>query len=575
MQYLISYNNPHHQYIDIEFRISNIISETLTVQLPAWRPGRYELGNFAKNIQKWQVIDEKGNAIKSEKNSKDSWKIFFEGAKEVIIKYNYYAAELNAGSTFLDQNQLYINPVNCFVYVPDRMEEPCEIKFNIPSDYKIACSLKKKSDHVLLAKDYHELADSPLIASCSLKHHCFTVEGIKFHLWFQGVCKPAWEKLEHDFSLFIKEQLSMMKDFPENEYHFLFQILTDKFYHGVEHSASTVIALGPSHKIFKEDVYNELLGVSSHELFHTWNIKAIRPIEMFPYDYSRENYSRLGYVCEGATTYYGDLLLFRAGVFSEREYFRTFNMQLQKHFDNPGRHNLSVADSSFDTWLDGYVAGIPGRKTSIYTEGCLISFIIDIFTRKNTNNQRSLDDVMRTLYFDFAKKNKGYTDKDYRKIIEEVSGQSFGEIFDNYIYGTKPYDTLLNIALDHIGCELIAIPSVKYHESAYGIKADGQKVIAVYPGSAADEAGIKVLDEIVAINNIQIKSDLAEWSSYFENDTVLLTIFSGGRLKQAEINPSEKSYYKTWSVKKLAHPTLDQAKAFESWSGTSAYSHKV
>src|SRR3989304_7536298 len=115
----------------------------------------------------------------------------------------------------------------------------------------------------------------------------------------------------------------MMKDFPFETYHFFFQILPTKFYHGVEHLNSTVIALGPSYNLMKGDLYEDLLGVSSHELFHAWNIKNIRPKEMHPYDYTKENYSKLGYVCEGVTTYYGDLFLYRSGVYSEFDYLKT------------------------------------------------------------------------------------------------------------------------------------------------------------------------------------------------------------------------------------------------------------
>ena len=135
--------------------------------------------------------------------------------------------------------------------------------------------------------------------------------------------------------------------------------------------------LGPSYVVF-DAVYPDLLGVSSHELYHTWNVKAIRPIELFPYDFTKENYSELGYLCEGVTTYMGDLFLFKSNVFSEEEYFNELNQQLQKHFDNPGRFNYSVAASSFDTWLDGYVPGVPNRKVSIYTEGCLIALVCDL-----------------------------------------------------------------------------------------------------------------------------------------------------------------------------------------------------
>ena len=566
MQYIISAERPHAHYIDIEFIIDNINTEKLIVQLPAWRPGRYELGNFAKNVQKWAVFDSKGKELKFQKISKDKWEVETKGNKKISIKYNYYAAEINAGSSYLDEKQLYINPVNCCLFVPGRENEECTVELKIPKDYKIACSLKEKSKHVLVSVDYHELADSPLIASNTLQHNVFVLDGVEFNLWFQGECKPDWPKLISDFFVFINEQFVMMREFPVKVYHFLFQILPYKFYHGVEHKASTVIALGPSYKVMKDEVYNELLGVSSHELFHVWNVKTIRPADMMPYDYTKENYSRLGYVYEGVTTYYGDLLLFRSGVFSEFEYFKTVFEQLQKHFDNFGRGNLSVAHSSFDTWLDGYVAGVPNRKSSIYTEGCIIAFITDMLIRKQTNNERSLDDVMRQLNTGYAKQNKGYTDEDYMKLVEKTAGSPFDEFFTNYVYGAKSLEPVLKVALDHIGCELANARSKKYHETFYGFKTDGNKITAVYPDSIADQEGIHANDEIISINDIPVKNDFAEWSKYFSGEKLRLRLISNNYIKEVSLTPGEAEYYKVWYIKKQSNPSTEQIAAFNSWS---------
>ena len=571
MRYIISYQNPHHHYIDIEFIIENINSDELILQLPAWRPGRYELGNFAKNIQKWAVYDAKGNPLKYRKMAKDTWVVQTNSVNEVHVKYNYYAADLNAGSTFLDKDQLYMNPVNCCLYVPGRIEEECSIEIKVPKEYKIATAMKRKSEHLFSLKNYHELADSPFIASNSLKHNMFILDGVEFNIWFQGECKPDWAKIINDFFIFINEQFVMMKEPTVDEYHFLFQILPHKFYHGVEHLNSTVIALWPSYKLMRdEDLYNDFLGVSSHELFHSWNIKAIRPMEMMPYDYTKENYSRLGYVCEGVTTYYGDLLLFRSGVYSEFEYFKTVYERLQKHFDNPGRFNLSVADSSFDTWLDGYGQGVPGRKTSIYDEGCLIAFITDMIIRKNTNNSKSLDDVMRYLYFEFAKKGKGYSEADYKGVVEHMANVSFDDFFAKYVNGVNPYEPILREMLDYIGCELKTSRSRKYYEAYYGIKLlennPVAKISAVYPGSVADMAQLKVNDEIIAINGIQLKGDFAEWTKYFAGQNVDLMVVSNGYLKKRTLFPMKDEYYKIYYINKLKNASEEQKQAFNSWS---------
>lgn len=581
MKYIISYTKPHNHYVDIEFIAGNINSDELEIQLPAWRPGRYELGNFAKNVQKWTAFDEKGNKLSSQKISKDRWKIQTKGISEIHVKYNYYAAEINAGSTFLDATQLYMNPVNCCVYIPERINEKCELELHLPQDYVVACGLpalpaKTKNEKCFSASDFHELADSPFIASNSLQHNKFMYESIEFNLWFQGECRPDWEKLNSDFGKFCSHQVAMMKKSPFKEYHFLFQILPQKIYHGVEHTTSTVIALGPGYNLMKGELYEDLLGVSCHELFHAWNVKTIRPVEMQPYDYTKENYSKLGYVCEGVTTYYGDYLLYRCGVFNEEQYFGTFNERLQKHFDNAGRFNMSVADSSFDTWLDGYAPGIPNRKTNIYDEGNLLAFITDMFIRKHSNNKNSLDDVMRHLYEEFALKQKGYSEKDYKGLVEHYANAPFTEIFDHYFNGTKDYEPLLREATDYIGCELVKHNSTKFQEHALGIKvheaAGVCKVTAVYPGSVADLAGISLNDDLMAINNMQIRPDntgtnFTEWCSYFGNQRLQLAVASNALVKTIELVPEPGSYYKLVRIQRQEKVTDQQKANYELWSG--------
>jgi predicted metalloprotease with PDZ domain len=581
MKYIVSYSEPHNHYIDIEFIADNVNSDELLIQLPAWRPGRYELGNFAKNIQKWQAFDEKGNALSFEKITKDCWKIQTKDVSEVHIHYNYYAAELNAGSTYLDGTQLYMNPVNCCVYIPERIHEKCELQLQLPDDYQVAIgvtSSKIISENTFLFDDFHDLADSPFIAGNTLHHHQFDCNGIEFHIWFQGECTPDWTILINDFKKFITEQLLMMKTFPVKTYHFLFHILPFRTYHGVEHLTSTVITLGPGYNLMKGTLYEDLLGVSSHELYHAWNVKSIRPVDMYPYDYAKENYSGLGYVCEGVTTYYGDFLLFRAGVFNEEQYLKTVAERLQKHFDNFGRHHLSVAASSFDTWLDGYVKGVPNRKTSIYDEGCLLAFVTDIFIRKNSNNSYSLDDVMRYLYEEFALKGKGYSELDYKGIVAHFANHSFNEIYDNYIHNTDDYLPLLRDAMDYIGCGLVVTPTPQYHEHSLGFKVSETngicKINSVYPGSVADKAGVSLNDELIAVNNLQIKGDaigtnFTEWCNYFlskNNAPIKITLASSRVLKEITVTPQHNKYYKIVSMQKQKTASTAQKSNFEAWS---------
>lgn len=566
IQYEVYCDYPNQHFIRFKAVFSVTNSETI-LKISAWRPGRYELGNFAKNVRNFKVSDVDGKRIEYRKTDKSSWLIHSENCEEIVVEYEYFASELNAGSSFLDETQLYVNPVNCFLYSDDYKNESYVINLSIPDHWKIACSLISENK-VLTAANYEELADSPFICSANLSHDSYEVNGITFHIWFNNHKHVDWNRLKTDFIKFTAKQLEDFTHFPAKEFHFLIHSLPYLAYHGVEHLKSTIITLGPSYDIFGA-LYSELLGVSSHELYHVWNVKSIRPIDMFPYEFEKENYSRLGYVYEGITTYLGDLYLLKSGVFDLDSYLKEFNKQLQKHFDNPARFNYSVAQSSFDTWLDGYVAGVPGRKVSIYTEGFLLAFIADIKIRKATNNNFGIEEVMKRLYFDFAQKGIGYSENDYREILEKVSGESFEDYFSNYIHGTQPYDNLINQSLEYLGLELIQKPSTSFAESKLGFKflSKGKNAVvqSIYPESLSDVGGLSIGDEIIAVNGFQLNSDIDKWLKYFEKDSLKLSIFREAKLSEITLMTNNSFYYPKYEVKQIKNFLDSQVVNLESW----------
>lgn len=567
MHYILSYTNPRQHFIDVELIIENVKTEELELQLPSWRPGRYELQNFAKNIQKWAAKTTKGEDLNFRKTSKDRWLVQTNGNNKIHIHYNYYAAQLDAGACWLDETQIYVNPIHLCIYMPERINEKCSLELKVPSEYKIATSLEQKNN-VLTAADYHELADSPFIAAADLIHFDYEAGGIVFNLWIKGECKPDKEKIIRDFTAYSKTQLEMFGSAPFKEFHFLYQILPYRIYHGVEHISSTVIALGPGHNLMKPDIYEDFLGVSSHELFHAWNVKAVRPVEMTPYKYDVENYNRLGFVTEGVTTYYGDLHLLRSKVFNPDEYIKDLVKNVQKHFDNFGRFNLSVADSSYDTWLDGYVEGIPNRKSSIYTEGCLCSFMLDILIMEQTNNSRSLDDVMRKLYEKHSA--QGYSEEDYKVIAEETAGISLDNFFNSFVYGVTDYEPLLLHSLDYIGCRLDKNQSPTYRERYFGIKSVNEngkaKIKSVAPGSPGFFAGLTRDDEIITVNRIKVENNFSDLLESGGEEEIQIGFFSLGQLKNTKIRKSKEEFYPFIFIKQIEKPTAQQQEAFNKWA---------
>jgi predicted metalloprotease with PDZ domain len=554
------------QYVTISVAFPTTRENTI-LRLAVWRPGRYELGNFAKNVRNLLIRDENGSVLAYEKENDSTWLIDTSRTNTIAVSYEYFANELNSGSTFIDQTQLYVNPVNCCMFTDETFDRPVAVELNVPPQWQIACSMKLENGE-MHAHNFDELFDSPFVASSRLQYRTFEAEGVKFFVWFNGEVKPNWAKVLGDFKKFTEKQIQSFGGFPVKEYHYINQIVPFRKYHGVEHVASTIITLGPTFEIF-EELYSDLLGVSSHELYHAWNVKSIRPIEMHPYDFTIENYSPLGYLCEGVTTYQGDLFLLKSGVFNEGEFFFEFSDQFQKHFDNPGRLNYSVRSSSIDTWLDGYDPGAPGRKVSIYTEGCLLAFITDVFIMKSTNNAFNIDNVMRYLYEEYALKNKGVSEKDYLNAIEHISGASFQTIYNAYFVEPGDLTTELDIALNYVGCELTKKASPSISEAKYGIKftepINAGAIKAIYPGSPADKSGLMLEDEIFAVNRIALTKSLDKWISHFQGELITLLVRRNGLFLDIQLKEPSENYYMRYKVSQIENPSDAQRTAYLKW----------
>jgi predicted metalloprotease with PDZ domain len=568
IKHQISFSNPLTHFLDITITIPGNTEQALYLQLPAWRPGRYELQHFAQKLRS-VTASASGQAIPVRKVTKDRWMVQADSAESVEVRYRFYARQMDGGGSWLDEQQLYLNGINCLMAVEGREHESQQLQLAIPENWQIACGLPETGRHTLLATSYDQLVDCPLIASASLKRETYTVAAIPFHIWIQGDCRPDWERIRKDFVAFTKEQLEVFGDFPVTDYHYLNEILPYRTYHGVEHVNSTVITLGPGELLMTPALYKEFLGVSSHELFHTWNVKQIRPKEMLPYDFAGENYFRTGYVAEGITTYYGDYMLARSGVFTAAQYFEELNTTLQRYFADHSRHNMSVADSSFDLWLDGYKPGIPDRKVSIYVKGALTALLLDLQLRQSSGNQASLDTVMRQLWEDFGKRGRGYSEEDYQQLVLGIGGKGFQHYFEQYINGTAPIEAALDEALEYVGCTLKAEKNPMITERIFGFKtaADNAatKVTAIAPASPASRA-LSIEDELIAVNGRKIEQNLQPLLADTElAQGIALTLFRNKQLRQVQLQPDQQTYYTRYSIGRRPEATEAEKQNFRLW----------
>lgn len=568
MHYTISYGNPLTHFVDIELNCSSLQKHVLNFHIPAWRPGRYELANYAENISSFEAFDENGDQLKYKKTSRNCWQVKTRGTNTVKVKYQYYANQLNAGVSLLDDQQLYLNFINCLMYLEHQLMEPCLVNLKINPAYKIACGLPKRGTRQLIARDYYHLVDSPMIASAKLKHWKFRQQGVSFNLWFMGSHRLHKPKVIKAFKAFISEQIATIGDFPEPGYHFLFQLPALKIYHGVEHGNSAVIAIGPGNEINKQR-YDDFLGVSSHELFHSWNIAKIRPRELLPYDFSKECYFDTGFAVEGITTYYGDLFLVRSGVINQKQYFGEINKLLKRHLENDGRHNAGLVESSRDLWVDGYRSGTPRRKVSIYTKGALVALMLDLKIRFSSKNLASLDHVMKILWIEYGKKSKGYSLSDFQQLCEATARLPLQDYFSKFIYGTTAIEDELSSLLEMVGCQLKCYPSKQMSKRLYGFRItqneDNWVVSDVHKDSPAYQR-LSIGDQIVLVNGQKPKKIL---NSIMGKSSLRLTIQRTGKTSKVTLHPgAHKNYYLQLRISQQDNPSGFQKSLFQNWIGS-------
>ena len=577
MDYYFSFQNPNTHLITIKatFQASEVDTQ---IYLPNWRPGRYQIQNFAKRIKNISAFSQEGKQLGIAKTSKSSWRIANQPG-QITIVYEYYAFDMDAGNTWLDEEQLYINFVNCCIYTESSLTNKCRINFDLPDNYEIACGLEHTQAHEYTAPDYYRLVDSPMFASDSLRKITYAVNSYKFNLWIQGELPRTDEELIHDFKRFTTLQVDLMGGFPCPEYHFLFQCLPYKHYHGVEHRDSTVITIGPSSELSERDKYKDFLGVSSHELFHTWNVIRLRPKEMTPYDFQNENYHKTGFVTEGVTTYYGDLFLAQSGVFNTDEYFNELNIIFQKHFAG-GWENMSVAESSYDLWLDGYEAGIPDRKVSIYTAGALAAWVLDWMIRLQWRNKRSLIDVMRLMWTRHGANQSGYTYEDYQLAVEETFGNmevnnpvvklayenetlSFGHYFDHQINGKAKHIDILKRLAPSFGLNIDQEYPESHEERVFGFKLIEGIVVQIANGSPAYKQ-LSLKDKIVSINGRPIGE-----ANLVDETSLSLEINRFGRPITVRLatKASDQYYFPIEKIKINEQPSLVERENLLAWLG--------
>lgn len=568
--YTIEIKNPSTHLINISLKIKQSSTEGQNFYFPTWIPGSYLIREFTKNIITLSAKDRNTKNINLKKIAKNIWYVPpYEGP--LTINYQIYAFSWSVRTSIVDDELILLNGPSIFIAPEGLTHLATKIKIILPekkqlSCWQIATTLRKNNNstnkkyNLYYATNYDELLDHPIIAG--------NINLLEFNAYttpHQVAIVGETNKLDEgrmlaDLKKICEYQINFFepkKNRPPFS-NYLFIILLDKTgYGGLEHRSSSTLlcqrnCLPTKHASHNKDDYISFLNLCSHEYFHAWNVKRIKPIEFAPYEYNKENYTTLLWLFEGFTSYYEDLILVRIGLITQNEYFRKLTDTFAKVLNYTGRLKQTVAESSFDAWIKYYR---PDENTlnatvSYYNKGAMIALLFDLTIRKESQGNKSLDDVMLNLWKKYGKsfykeRSIGITEKDFLESVKESTKINISTLFQLAVHSHK--DLPIKELLQTFG---LTFKKTRIGPSPYlGIKSEtkkiGEKLTVVFDNSPAQKAGLSPEDTIIAIDLFEVgNGNLNQLLQQYQiNDELLIHFFRRGVLRKKIIKLEKKPLY--------------------------------
>jgi predicted metalloprotease with PDZ domain len=590
ISFTVAMSRPHTHLFDVEIAIKHAASgpaEEMLV-MPVWTPGSYLVREFERNVQDFAATTGAGQPLRWEKTNKNTWRVVTNGAREWRATYRVYANELSVRTSELNSEHAFWNNANLLMYLEGFLKSPATLRVVAPDVWKVATGLPvvPGQRNTFRAENFDILYDSPFEAS-DFKTIVFNVKGVPHRIVIDGAGNYDPERMRRDVQKIVETQVELMGgEIPYRDYTFILHLRSNAG-GGLEHLNSAALgyprfgftirsgdratSAAPNTTDTPERDYRGFLGLVSHEFFHLWNVKRIRPDALGPFDYTQENYTKVLWVAEGITDYYADLVLRRAGLISESEFLTATARSIQNMQNTPGRLEQSVEESSFDAWVKYYRQdeNSVNSQVSYYDKGALLGLLLDLEIRKRSGGAKSLDDVMRYLYAEFYKKNRNYGPADFQKAAELMAGSSLEEFFSKYVRGKEELD--YNAALEAVGLRLetSAAADAKVYFGADVAQEDDRLIVRrVYAGSPAYEHGLNAGDEIVALDNMRATRDFfnARMAEKKPGDLVNLTIFRFDNLSLLPIKLSDKREM-SYRIVPVASPRAVQKQIYRNWLG--------
>ena len=566
--------------------------------MPAWIPGSYLLREFARHVVRIRARSGR-RVVPMAKLDKSTW-VAEPCAGPLTIEYEVYAFDLSVRGAYLDTERGFFNGTCVFMRVhgAEHLRQEVEVlapRGNRYGSWRVATAMMRAGAKPwgfgrFAAQDYDELIDHPFeMGVFSLAS--FRAGGVVHDIVISGRHDADLKRLATDLRKLCETQIAFWREAPMKRYVFLVLALGEG-YGGLEHRASTSLICSRDNLPRRDtpasdEKYVTFLGLCSHEYFHTWNVKRIKPEAFTPYDLDHENYTSLLWAFEGITSYYDDLMLVRAGLITRDTYLELLGRTMTQVQRGSGRLKQSVAESSFDAWTKFYRQdeNAPNAIVSYYSKGSLVALCLDLLVRQHSKGRRSLDHVMRALWKRYGRNLVGVPEGGIQHIAEQVSGANLDRFFHSAVYGTA--DLPLSRLLNQVGVELQLRPaeSMSDRGGRAGTGKTGSaskradlhirtrtngnevRITHVLDGGSAQRAGLSAGDVIVAVGALRVTGSNFETllAQYQAGEQIRLHAFRRDELLQFDVQltaPARDTVFLT------VREGRKQDRARRAWLGT-------
>lgn len=582
ISYTLRFPEALNHYVEVEADIPTLGVDELKLFMPVWTPGSYLVREYARNIDRIDASTVKGDAIEITKTAKNRWVVNSSGLDRVRITYRIYGWEINVRSNWIEGDFAMINGAPTYLSVVDHYQRPYQVQVELPEGWIGSYTTLQTTDqpHTYFAPDFDTLIDSPLLAG-SPQVDSVDIDGVPLYLVTLGGA-GVWDNARalRNVAAIAKTQQEFWGNYPSDRPYYIFNLLTGSR-GGLEHKDGFVMTGDRWYSSTRGGI-GSWLSLVSHEYFHLWNGKRLRPVQLGPFDYEHESYTRSLWVVEGITSYYQHILLRRAGFSTRDSYLKTASNLIKAVENTPGRLVQSLSDSSFDTWIKSYRPDENSSNTRIsyYGGGSVVGLLLDAEVRRVSNDAKSLDDVMRLAYERYSGE-RGYTEAEFIALTSEVAGSDLAPWFKRVVQTPGQHD--YQSFLDWYGLEFEApkeaeaklLPNKLEPADAPGgwlgastKTSNGLTTVTrVLTNTPAYDAGLYVKDELIAVNGFRIDKKVASRLRPFPPGTKIeLLVSRRGQLITLPVTLGEKPK-QSWKLKIRDDATPEQTAHLESWIG--------